>query len=118
MFILASNLFRKRRSICTYLRLDIHFVCGEFLAFKYIFFIFFKINQNIVHQKSSKLLFKIVLFLLYLKKREKRERIGAIFLCFPINSPLLFKDSIAPPPRPPTASHNLQEIELQNNQNL
>ena len=46
MYILASDLFRKRQ-LKKYLKLEVYVICGEYLAFKYILFVFFKKNQMI-----------------------------------------------------------------------
>ena len=51
MYILASDFFKK--TINTYLKLEIRVVCREFLAFKYVFIVFvFKTNQFIIYIRT------------------------------------------------------------------
>ena len=54
-FILASDFFWKK-TINTYLKLEINFICREFLSFKYVFIIFFETNQVIIDFCTSEIL--------------------------------------------------------------
>jgi len=51
MYILASVFFSKK-TINTYLKLEIRVACREFLAFKYVDIVIFETKQIFVHQKS------------------------------------------------------------------
>ena len=54
MYILASDVFKK--TIKTYLKLEICVVCSEFLAIRYVFIIFFKTNKMIIYICASEIL--------------------------------------------------------------
>ena len=54
MYIIASDFFEKDDKY--YLKLEIHVVCREFLAFKYVFIVFFETNQIIIYICSSEIL--------------------------------------------------------------
>ena len=54
MYILASVFSKK--TINTYLKLEIRVACREFLAFKYVVIVFFEIKQMIIYICTSEIL--------------------------------------------------------------
>ena len=54
MYILSSDFFEKE--INTFLKLEIRFVCREFLTFKSVIFVFFETNQMIIYKFTSEIL--------------------------------------------------------------
>ena len=55
MYILVSDFFEKK-TINTYLKLEICVVFREFLPFKYVFIVFFDKNQMIIYICKSEIL--------------------------------------------------------------
>jgi hypothetical protein len=56
MYILASVFFFSKKTINTYLKLEIRVACREFLAFKYKVIVFFETKHVIIHICTSEIL--------------------------------------------------------------
>jgi hypothetical protein len=55
MYILASVFFSKK-TIKTYLKLEIRVACREFIAFRYVVIVFFETKQMIIYIFTSEIL--------------------------------------------------------------
>ena len=70
MYKLASFFFSKK-TINSYLKLEIHVVCREFVAFKYVVIVFFKTKPMIISIFTSEILKTVLLFICICVDREK-----------------------------------------------